>query len=99
MGSKFDMCVDFDELCAIEEDLRKIGVNLGESTERMLLALQSSQGFLAGKQYEKAQKTTMACIDITARTNNNIRNALAYIESLKDAMQKYGQCKYEEGGV
>ena len=76
--------------------MRRIGVNLSESTERMLLALQSSQGFLAGKQFEKAQKTTMSCIDITAKTNNNIRNLLAYISQLKELVNTYDKCRYEE---
>ena len=96
MNSKYDMCVDLEALCAIEDNLRRIGVNLSESTERMLLALQSSQGFLAGKQFEKAQKTTMSCIDITAKTNNNIRNLLAYISQLKELVDSYDKSRYEE---
>ena len=96
MSSKYDMCVDLEALWAIEDNLRRIGVNLSESTERMLLALQSSQGFLAGKQFEKAQKTTMSCIDITAKTNNNIRNLLAYISQLKELVNTYDKSRYEE---
>ncbi len=96
MISKYDMNVDFDALCAIEENLQRIGTNLSESTERMLLALQSSQGFLAGKQYEKAQKTTMSCIDISTKTCNNITNALTYIAELREALEAYNKCKYEE---
>ncbi len=96
MSSKYDMCVDLNALCAIEDNLRRIGVNLSESTEKMLLAIQSGQGFLAGKQFEKAQKITMSCIDITAKTNNNIRNLLLYISQLKDLVDSYDKSRYEE---
>lgn len=71
MESKYDVCVDFDALCAIEDKLKRIGVNLSDATQKMHLSLQTSQGFLAGNQFEKAQKTTMGCIDITDRTIRN----------------------------
>ncbi len=99
MEFRYDVCVDFDALCAIEEKLKSIGVNLAGAIEEMLLALQTSQGFLAGRQFEKAQKTTMGCINITAKTNNNIRNALAYIDQLQELLRTYDTCRYEEGGL
>lgn len=99
MESKYDVCVDFDTLCAIEDKLKRIGRNLSDATEKMLLALQTSQGFLAGNQFEKAQKTTMGCVDITAKSNNNIRNALTYIDQLKELIMVYNTCRYEEGGI
>ena len=97
MENEFDMCVDFNSLCDIEEKLKNIGSNLTGATEQMLLAIQESQGFLEGQQFEKAQKTTMSCINVTAKTNNNIRNALRYIEQLKSQIDAYNKCKYEEG--
>ena len=92
MDSQYDVCVDYDALCVIEEKLKRIGLNLTDATEKMLFALQTSQGFLAGRQFEKAQKTTMGCIDITAKTNNNIRNTLEYIDQLKEL---YSQAIYK----
>ena len=97
MDSQYDVCVDYDALCVIEEKLKRIGLNLTDATEKMLFALQTSQGFLAGRQFVKAQKTTMGCIDITAKTNNNIRNTLEYIDQLKELLMQYNGCKYEEG--
>lgn len=99
MESKYDVCVDFDALCAIEDKLKRIGVNLSDATQKMHLSLQTSQGFLAGNQFEKAQKTTMGCIDITDRTIRNISNALTYIDQLKELIAVYDTCRYEEGGI
>lgn len=98
MGSKYDVCVDFDALCAIEDKLKGISVKLSDATAQMLQALQTSQGFLAGNQFEKAQKTTMKCINITAKTTNNLSNAFTYINQLKELIMTYGTCRYEEGG-
>ena len=99
MESKYHVCVDFDALCAIEDKLKRIGVNLSDATQKMHLSLQTSQGFLAGNQFEKAQKTTMGCIDITDRTIRNISNALTYIDQLKELIAVYDTCRYEEGGI
>lgn len=99
MESKYDVCVDFDALCAIEDKLKRIGVNLSDATQKMHLSLQTSQGFLAGNQFEKAQKTTIGCIDITDRTIRNISNALTYIDQLKELIAVYDTCRYEEGGI
>lgn len=94
--SEYDMCIDLAALCTIEDNLRCIGVNLSESTERMLHAIQSAQGFLAGQQFEKAQRTTMSCIDVTAKASNNIKNLLDYIAQLKELVAAYSNCRYEE---
>ena len=99
MASQYDMCIDLDALHAIEDKLQHIGANLNDATEQMILALQTSQDFLAGQQYEKAQKTTLSCIDITAKTTNNIRNALTYLAQLEEKLETYNRCKYEEAGV
>lgn len=99
MELQYDMCTDLESLHAIEEKLRSIGTSLNDATEQMILALQTSQDFLAGRQYEQAQKTTLSCIDITAKTTNNIRNALAYLAQLEEKLEAYNQCKYEEAGA
>ena len=99
MESKYDVCVNFDALCAIEDKLKSIGVKLSDATVKMLEALQISQGFLAGKQFGKAQKVTMECFDITAKTTNNIGNAVVYIDQLKELIMTYDTCRYEEGGI
>lgn len=96
MDTRFDINVDYDVLCAIEDKLKKIGYNLSNSTEKMLMALQSSQGFLAGNQFEKAKHTTMKCIEVTGRTSNNLRNAGEYIEELRRVYGEYSSYMYTE---
>ena len=99
MDLQYDMCVDLDALQSIEEKLKRIGTSINDATEQMILALQTSQDFLAGQQYEKAQKTTLSCIDIAAQTTNNIRNAVAYLVQLEELLDAYNRCKYEEAGA
>ncbi len=94
MAGSYDMCVDYDVLCDIEEKLENIKHDLNNSTDQMFRAIQVSQDFLAGNQFEKAKKTTTSCIEITKRTENNIRYAMEYILKLKETMDEYGKCGY-----
>lgn len=95
MGSEYDMNVDSDTLRIIEDKLKKINNALSESTNNMLYALQApSQGFLAGHQFEKAKKATMDCIDVTGNAVNNLNNAINYIASLRNIIEKYSMCGY-----
>ena len=94
MSSSYDMCVDYDVLCDIEVKLEKIEYDLNNSTDQMVKAIQVSQSFLAGNQFEKAKRTTATCVEMTRRTGNNIRSAMEYIEKLKTAMDDYGKCGY-----
>lgn len=89
------MNVEYDVLCVVEDRLRKVNSNLYESTEKMVLTLQQSQGFLAGNQFEKAKRTTLNCIETTSKTINNIRNAMEYIEKLKKILEEYSGCEYK----
>lgn len=94
MAGSYDMCVDYDVLCDIEDKLQKIEYNLNKCADQMAKAIQESQGFLAGNQFEKAQRTTASCVEITRRTGNNIRYAVEYIVKLRTAMDEYGKCGY-----
>lgn len=97
MAANYDMCVDYDTLCSIEESLDKIAYDLSSSTDRMKAAIKDSAEFLAGNQFEKAKRTSNACIDLTEKTGVNILRAKKYITELRSIMDEYGNCRYEEG--
>ena len=94
MNDAFDVWVDYNVLCELQGKLEMIVRNLSNSTEQMSRAIQSSQQFLAGYQFEKAKNTTAACVRLTMKTENNINHAMDYLESLKTLLEEYGRCKY-----
>ena len=61
----------------------------------MTRAIQISQNFLAGNQFEKAKQTTADCIGMTQKTENNLRYAKSYLKKLQDVVMEYGQCTYK----
>jgi hypothetical protein len=92
--SVYDMDINYDTLCSIEEKLEKIKLNLNDSTQKMSDAIQRSQDFLAGMQYEKARSITARSVELTKRTHVNISNAQKYIGDLRLIMEEYGRCGY-----
>ena len=88
------MNVSLDTLDYIEERLNKINKNTSDSSQEMLTSIVRAQGFLAGNQFEKAQKTTINCIDVTSKTSNNLKNAIDYIEYIKRILEQYHECEY-----
>lgn len=96
MNGTYDICVDYDILCELHYKLELISHDLTNSTEQMTRAIQNSQEFLAGYQFEKAKRTTMACVNLTGKTSTNIRHAMEYLEKLKSILEEYGRCVYSE---
>ncbi len=94
MNTAYDICVDYDTLCELQYKLELITHDLTNSTEQMTRAIQNSQEFLAGYQFEKAKRTTMTCVGLTEKTANNIRHAMEYLEKLKAILEEYGRCMY-----
>ena len=94
MAAAFDMCVDYDTLRTIDDKLQRIEYDLQESTKKMTEAIQRSENFLAGQQFEKAKGTTMASVNQNQRTETNIKFARNYIEKLRVALEDYGKCGY-----
>ena len=94
MNSAYDMCVSYDTLCDLEDKFRKIDDGLRNSTEQMIKAIQNSQEFLSGNQFERAKSTTSNCVELTEKTSNNINRALKYIDELMSALEEYGSCGY-----
>lgn len=97
MSSNYDMNVDAELLSSIEEKLKRIGQNLSESTGKMVTALQHSQEFLSGNQFDRAKQTTLRCIEISGKTTNNIRNAIVFVSDLEAAVDKYSRSEYNGG--
>lgn len=91
----YDMCVDYEELCLIEEKLTIVEQNLNGSTLKMIDAVQRSQGFLAGNQFEKARETTQKCTELTRKTQANIRYAVEFVDQLKNILDEYSSCGYK----
>lgn len=94
MGDIFDICVDYDSLCDLEYKIDLILHDLQESVDRMTHAIQNSQEFLSGNQFDKAMKTTTDCLNITRKTESNLIHAKEYLKKLQDSVLEYGQCSY-----
>lgn len=94
MATGYEMFVDYDTLCEIEDKLKKIEYDLNNSTEKMVNAIRKSQEFLSGDQFEKAKITTMNCVELTRKTETNIKYAWDYIEKLCAVLKEYGECSY-----
>lgn len=93
--TSYDICVDYDTLCALQYKLDLVAHDLTNSAEQMTRAIQNSQEFLAGNQFEKAKRTTVTCVSLTERTCNNIKHAKEYLEKLITVLEDYGQCAYQ----
>ena len=96
MGETFDICVEYNTLCELQYKLELIMHDLTNSTEQMARAIENSQEFLAGYQYEKVKRITMECINRTGKTENNIHHAIEYLEELKGFLEEYGLYMYNE---
>lgn len=96
MGAAYDIFVDYDSLCDLQNRLDRISQNLVYSVEQMTNSIRSSQDFLSGVQFEKAKETTLSCVKTAKGTIDNIRHARDYLEKLKAILEDYAQCKYEE---
>ena len=94
MNGTYDICVDYDTLCELQYKLELISHDLINSTEQMKRAIQNSQEYLAGYQFEKAKRTTMDCVNLTRKTSSNIQHAMDYLEKLKGVLEEYGRCVY-----
>lgn len=96
MNATYDMCVNYETLCEIEDKLQLIEHNLNNSTEIMFSAIERSQEFLSGNQFEKAKNTTKNCLELTEKTSINIKQAKDYIAELRTVLNEYGMCSYNE---
>ena len=94
MNSQYDMYVDYDILCEIQDKLQKIEHDLYSSAEEMKKTIEISQGHLSGEQFERAKGTTAICIGMTSTTGANIRHSRDYLAKLKTSLEEYGRCAY-----
>lgn len=90
----YDMCVEYDVLCSIEMELKKIEADIDCSVDRMKAAISRSQDFLEGYQFEKARYTTEQCVSLTTRTRQNIQNARDYVTKLRETIEEYSRYGY-----
>ena len=95
MSSEYDMCNDYDTLCHLENKLRNIKTNLGNSADTMLYELRNAGEFLSGNQYEKASNTTIQCSYNSRYTIENIDEVLKYIAKLKNSIEEYSGCGFD----
>lgn len=95
MGAGYDMSVNGETLCIIEDKLHKIEYDLNTSAQRMVDAIQRSQDFLSGNQFEKVKGITINCVELTQKTGVNIRYAQDYIRELRFALEEYSKCDYK----
>ena len=97
MGSIYDMCVDNETLGTMMDKLTKIDTELSEATRKMANALQESQNFLAGNQFEKARSLTVRTVEIASNTSGNINNAINFLKQLREYIICYSSCQYKGG--
>ena len=98
MRTVYDMCVDCQTLEVLMDKLIKIDTELSEATRKMADALQESQNFLAGRQFEKARDITIRTVEISSNTSGNINHAISFLKHLKEYTSQYAACQYK-GGV
>ena len=97
MNSGYDMYVDDQTLEQLKLTLKRISSELAEATRKMLDALQVSQDFLSGNQFEKATALTLQTVETASLTLQNIDNAITYLQGLGDHLNDYTACKYTGG--
>lgn len=95
MSSGYDMNVEYRALCDVESKLKKIEDNLNASSEKMRQSILRSQDYLSGNQFENAKITTQSCVTVVNKTTENLRRARNYAVSLREALELYGECKYQ----
>lgn len=95
MAYEFDVCNDLDTLGTISEKLKHINQHLAGSVSTMVTSLQTSQSFLSGKQYEKAQVATLSSIELTRITVNTLDQVTNKIADLSGIIGEYSQCCYQ----
>ena len=91
----YDMCVDYDVLCGVEEKLHLIQHNLENLSSQMENSINRAQGFLAGVQYERAKNITEKSVKDTAKMERNIEYAMKYLLDLMSKIDEYSTCKFE----
>ena len=97
MGSMYDMCVNCQALETMIDKLTKIDTELSEATNRMARALQESQNFLAGNQFEKARSLTVRTVEIASNISGNVNNAISFLKQLDEYTTEYASCQYKGG--
>ncbi len=97
MGSIYDMCVDCQTLETMMDKLTKIDTELSEATKKMATALQESQNFLAGNQFEKARSLTVRTVEIASNISGNINHASSFLKQLNEYTIQYSSCQYKGG--
>lgn len=91
------MCVDSEELNQIKGKLKKLGVDIHHNIFEMLNVLNESDGYLEGRQYERAKANTLNSIAYTQRAIENINFAVEYLGELELVLQEYYKYSYSEG--
>ena len=97
MGSIYDMCVDCQTLETMMDKLTKIDTELSEATKKMATALQESQNFLAGNQFEKARSLTVRTVEIASNISGDINHASSFLKQLNEYTIQYTSCQYKGG--
>lgn len=90
----YDMHVSSETVEYVKEKILNIANDLSSSTQEMFVSVNRAQGFLAGNQYNKAQQTTMDCINITNNTVNSLADGVDYLEEINLILEEYNQCRY-----
>lgn len=94
--NNYDVNVDFETLCKMEEDLKRIRINLKLSADTMNESIGKSEQLLSGKQYERAKEITGECIEIAQKDIVVIQELISHIQTIKRILNEYMDCAYEE---
>lgn len=90
----YDICIDRMVLDTIETKIERIERDIDESTMSMDKAINQSQNFLSGNQFEKAKNTTLNCLASSKNTQQNLRAAREYIVTLRNLIDEYAKYCY-----
>ena len=93
---RYDICADSETLDLVEKKIVRIQHEMTDSVQKMSSALQRSENFLSGEQFEKAKGVTGQCIVIAQKTSIYLEKASEFLAKLRDILDDYCNCCYKD---
>lgn len=92
--ANYDIDVEYDELCRVDEKLSSIEKRIHNSLTDMINTVNSNNEYLSGQQYNKMRNTTDSYRKQAMSSINEIECTRDYIQELKAVIQEYSKCIY-----
>ena len=79
------------------DKINRISDNMEISIRQMRAAINESQNFLSGQQFEKAKDITTKTVENSRRCCSDLTHTTEYLERLRTALMEYRSCIYSGG--